>query len=135
MRYLLDTGIASDVIFRRGPSGRRVKEAMLAGHVIRIGSSVLAELLFGVENAADPEPNRAKVRRSLSRWRLWTFDEAAARQYGRIAAELKRRGRAMQQFDIANAAIALSLGNCVVVSKDGDLRAVPGLTVEDWSQG
>ena len=32
------------------------------------------------------------------------------------------------------AAIALTLGDCVVVSKDSDLRAVPGLTVEDWSQ-
>ena len=40
----------------------------------------------------------------------------------------------MQQIDIQIAAIAFALGNCVVVSKDGDLRAVPGLTVEDWSQ-
>ena len=39
----------------------------------------------------------------------------------------------MQVPDIQIAAIALSLGNCVVVSKDSDLRAVPGLAVEDWS--
>ncbi len=40
----------------------------------------------------------------------------------------------MQEFAIAIAAIAPSLGQCVVVSKDSDMRAVPGLTVEDWSQ-
>jgi tRNA(fMet)-specific endonuclease VapC len=39
----------------------------------------------------------------------------------------------MQQIDIQIAAIALSLGNCTVVSKDSDLAAVPGLEVENWS--
>ena len=40
----------------------------------------------------------------------------------------------MQVPDIQIAAIALAFGDCVVVSKDGDLSAVPGLTVEDWSR-
>jgi tRNA(fMet)-specific endonuclease VapC len=39
----------------------------------------------------------------------------------------------MQQIDIMVAAIALSLGNCTVVSKDTDLAAIPGLTVENWA--
>ena len=69
-----------------------------------------------------------------NKWTNWPFDREAALKYGWLAAELKRSGRAMQQLDIAIAAIALTLGNCVVVSKDSDLRAVPGLTVEDWSQ-
>lgn len=41
-------------------------------------------------------------------------------------------GRPMQQVDIQIAAIALALGNCTVVSGDSDLRAIPGLTIEDW---
>jgi tRNA(fMet)-specific endonuclease VapC len=39
----------------------------------------------------------------------------------------------MQQVDLMVAAIALSLGNCTVVSKDSDLFAVPGLDVENWA--
>jgi hypothetical protein len=31
------------------------------------------------------------------------------------------------------AGIAFTLGNCTVVTKDSDLAAVPGLTVENWS--
>ncbi len=31
------------------------------------------------------------------------------------------------------AAIARTLGDCVVISKDSDLVDVPGLSVEDWS--
>jgi tRNA(fMet)-specific endonuclease VapC len=39
----------------------------------------------------------------------------------------------MQQIDIMVAAVALSLGNCTVVSDDTDLLAVPGLSVENWA--
>ncbi len=39
----------------------------------------------------------------------------------------------MQVIDIQIAAIAWCLGNCTVVSKDGDLSAVPGLSVENWA--
>jgi tRNA(fMet)-specific endonuclease VapC len=38
----------------------------------------------------------------------------------------------MQQIDIQIAAIALSLGNCTVISTDSDLLAIPGLSVENW---
>jgi tRNA(fMet)-specific endonuclease VapC len=31
------------------------------------------------------------------------------------------------------AAIALTLGNCVVVTTDTDLAAVPGLRTENWT--
>ncbi len=39
----------------------------------------------------------------------------------------------MQDPNIQVAAIAMALGNAVVVTKDSDLRAVSGLDVEDWS--
>ena len=39
----------------------------------------------------------------------------------------------MQQIDIQIAAIAITLGNCTVVSTDSDLTAIPGLTVENWA--
>ena len=71
--------------------------------------------------------------RNLSRMTLLGFDRAAAIEFGRVYAELRRAGRMMQVPDLQIAAIALSLDNCVVVSKDSDLRAVPGLMVEDWS--
>jgi len=38
----------------------------------------------------------------------------------------------MQAMDLLIAAIALSLGNCTVVSADGDFDAVPGLRRENW---
>jgi tRNA(fMet)-specific endonuclease VapC len=46
---------------------------------------------------------------------------------------MKRAGRPIGQIDMLIAAIALSLGNTTVVSADGDLPIVPGLTVENWA--
>ena len=39
----------------------------------------------------------------------------------------------MQQIDIMVAAVALSLGNCTVVTADSDLTAVTELTIENWA--
>jgi tRNA(fMet)-specific endonuclease VapC len=46
---------------------------------------------------------------------------------------LQQAGRATQQVDIQIAAIALTLGNCTIVTSDSDLSAVPGLSVENWA--
>src|ERR1700679_1340457 len=40
-----------------------------------------------------------RLKRGLSQIRSWPFDRQAAREYGRLAAELKRRGRKMQVVD------------------------------------
>jgi tRNA(fMet)-specific endonuclease VapC len=94
---------------------------------------VVGELFAGIELSASREKNLARLIRSLNALFLWPFDRAAAEEYGRLFAALRRLGRPMQQIDIQIAAIALSLGNCTVVSKDTDLAAVPGLVVENWS--
>ena len=86
------------------------------------------------EDSQSPEHNLKMLQRHRPHFVVWPFEEQAAKEFGRVAAELIRRGRKMQQIDMQIAAIALSLGDCVVVSKDADLRAVPGLEVEDWSR-
>jgi tRNA(fMet)-specific endonuclease VapC len=63
---------------------------------------------------------------------VWPYTKEAAEQFGRVFAELRRIGRPMQQIDIMVAAVAFSLGNCVVVTSDTDLPAIPGLAVENW---
>jgi tRNA(fMet)-specific endonuclease VapC len=40
----------------------------------------------------------------------------------------------MQQVDIQIAAIALTPGNCTVITKDSDFAAITRLQVEDWTQ-
>jgi tRNA(fMet)-specific endonuclease VapC len=132
-RYLLDTGMMGDFINHRSGVDVRVRDARQRGD--RIGTCLpgVGELFFGIERSATRNRNLKRLRQALSRVVCWPFDRPAAEEYGRLAAELRRIGRPMQQIDIQIAAVALSLGNCTVVSADSDLAAVPGLTVENWA--
>ena len=56
----------------------------------------------------------------------------AAEEYGKIFAELRRAGRVIQQVDMQIAAIARTLPNCVLVSKDTDFSCVSGIKIENW---
>jgi tRNA(fMet)-specific endonuclease VapC len=132
-RFLLDTGIAGDFINNRGVVRQRALDEVRRGNRVGIGVPVLAELYFGVENSATRDRNLRLLRAALRYFTVWPFTNDAAEEYGRLAAELLRIGRPMQQIDIQIAAIALTLGNCTVVSSDSDLTAVPGLTVENWA--
>jgi len=69
----------------------------------------------------------------MGHFAIWPFDHIAAVEYGRLSAELRRRGRNMQQIDIQIAAIARCLADCTVISKDTDLGDVPGLLLENWA--
>lgn len=132
-RYLLDSGPAADCIFRRRGVFERVREARQRGAKVGIGTPVLGEVVGGVEASGTRDANWDTLTRGLATFVLWPFDEAAAWEYGRLYAELRRLGRPMQQIDIQIAAIARTLGDCTVVTTDSDLSAVPGLHTENWA--
>jgi tRNA(fMet)-specific endonuclease VapC len=132
-RYLLDTGIAQDFQDDRLGVRARVDAERKLGHRIGICVPVLGELWAGVEGSASRDLNHQRLRHALSRLVVWPYTSAAAAEYGRIFAELRRAGRVIQQIDIQIGAIARTLPNCVVVSKDSDLQAIPGLALENWA--
>ena len=133
-RYLLDTNMAGSLIEKRGKVPERIRAARRNGGRIGIGIPVLAELYYGVEYSSTREKNYQKLKKALTGLTIWPFDEEAAAEFGRLRAELRRLGRPMQVMDIMIAAITFSLGKCTVVSADGDLAAVPMLTVENWAK-
>jgi tRNA(fMet)-specific endonuclease VapC len=131
-RFLLDTGPAQDFNNDRNGIRRRVDAERRREHRIGIGTPVLGELWAGLGGSENRQRNLHRLHFGLSRLIIWPYNEEAAEEFGRIFNELKRIGRPMQQIDIQIAAIASALGNCTVVSGDGDLKAVPELSVEDW---
>jgi tRNA(fMet)-specific endonuclease VapC len=132
-KYLLDTGIAQDFVNRRHGVQERADEERHRGNRIGICVPVLGELWSGIEGSISRDRNAQRLRHALSRLIVWPYTDAAAEEFGRIFAELRRLGRPMQQIDIQVAAIAFTLDNTVVVTTDSDLAAVPRLTVENWA--
>ncbi len=108
-------------------------EARRRGAKVGICVPVLGEIVYGIEESARREATWEVVRHTIGQFVVWPYDREAAHAFGRIFAELKRIGRPMQQIDVQMAAIALTLGNCTVVTSDSDLSAIPGLAVENWA--
>jgi tRNA(fMet)-specific endonuclease VapC len=132
-RYLLDSNALNAFVDHRFPLTDRIREARMRGDRIGTCEPVVAEMFYGLEFSASKAENMVRLKRGLSQIRTWAFDRSAAMEYGRLAAELKRRGRNMQTVDMMIAAVAFSLGNTVVVSTDSDLSDIPGLAVENWA--
>lgn len=116
---------------------RRDISEKLRSHVqqgIRIGTRVpvLAEIAAGVEASTSRDRNMVALIAALQTISVWPFDQNCAFRYGRLFAELRRKGRPMQVVDMMVASVALSIGDCRVVTADSDLLAVEGLDVEVW---
>jgi tRNA(fMet)-specific endonuclease VapC len=131
-RFLLDTNSASHYINKRHGVWERARLEVTKGNPIGIGVPVLAELVAGIEHSNSRDRNLKALKAALPSLKLWPFDAAAAFEYGRIYAELARLGRPIGVVDMMVAAISFTVGKCTVVSTDADLRAMPGLNVEDW---
>ena len=105
---------------------------------VAIPQPVVAEIAFGIERLP-----RSKRRTSLqTRFDLvsaelpraeWT--DAVSQMFGRIKATFERRGTRIEDFDAAIAAHALALKATLVTANLDHMIRVPGLHVEDWSQG
>ncbi len=134
VRFLFDTNAVGDCIWGRRTIDRKISDARRQGHIVGTTPAVIAELLAGIESSVSRERNMLCFERGRSLFRLWPFTLEAAREYGRVFAELRRRGRPMQVVDMMIAATAMTLPNCVVVTCDSDLFAVPGLRVENWAE-
>jgi len=132
-RFLLDTGIAGCYIDRRHGVFERAQAETSRGNHVGIAHPVLGELSYRVEGGPNRDRNMQRLHLALAAWKLWPTTEAAAFEYGRIAAELRRLGCPIGQNDMMIAAVAMTLGNCTIVTTDTDFSAIPGLQIENWA--
>jgi tRNA(fMet)-specific endonuclease VapC len=132
-RFLLDTSIAGLYLARKQGVFERAESEIAKGNRVGIAGPVLAELAFRAEGSPHRERNLRTLRQALDVWKLWLADTNALFEYGRLAFALKSSGRPIGQNDIMIAAIALSVGDCTVVTTDSDLAAIPGLNIKNWA--
>jgi tRNA(fMet)-specific endonuclease VapC len=91
-----------------------------------------AELLHGVERAADPGVRQRRerfVEAIVGRFPLVEFGLEAARVYARLWAELAARGQMVGVHDLMVGATAISLGFGVATTDARDFGRIPGLKV------
>ena len=93
------------------------------------------ELHTGLAKCASPEREQAKVDLLLKTVIELSFDQAAARDAGRIRGLLESQGEMIGPYDILLAGQAMALKLTLVTANTSEFQRVPGLVVENWQVG
>jgi tRNA(fMet)-specific endonuclease VapC len=132
--YLLDTNHCIYLINGKYPEIARRLARQKTGSVA-LSSITTSELWYGVENSARREQNRAALAKFLLPLDVMPYDEDASQAYGKLRAFLEKSGRGVGSMDLLIAAHAVSLKGILVTHNLREFRNVPGLKLEDWTEG
>lgn len=132
MKYLLDTNVCIFLI-KRKPASVLARFQRLSPDDVGISSVTLAELRYGADKSERPQQNHAALDAFLVPLSVADFDSQAADCYGRIRADLERRGMPIGPLDTMIAAQSLVLGVALVTGNTSEFSRVSGLKVEDWT--
>jgi tRNA(fMet)-specific endonuclease VapC len=131
--YMLDTNICVFLIRRKTRVLlERLKKTPQDG--LMLSAITLAELEHGVENSAFPEKNAVALMDFLAIVSILTFDDKAAREYGKVKTDLKKQGTPIGPLDTLIAAHAKAVGATLVTNNTGEFSRVSGLRLEDWTK-
>ncbi len=133
MKYMLDTNICIYAI-KHKPDTVIKKFLSHNPDELCISAITYAELMYGVEKSMAVERNRVAMFLFLSPITILGFDGQAAEEYGRIKAELEKKGTPIGPIDTLIAGHAKSRGLILVTNNTREFSRVAGLTVEDWAR-
>lgn len=133
--YLFDTDTLSNIVRPRPSTALVDRWRHTAAEFLFTSAVNLAELLYGAKRS--PHPRREALLSVLASHVLpyvtvLPFDEAAARIYAPLRADLERQGMGLAIPDLMIAAVALSHDFTMVTANVAHFARVPGLRVENW---
>ena len=131
MTYLLDTNTCIRFLNPRSSAVPNHMAAVRQEEVV-ICQIVKAELYYGAYKSARRDANLALLAKFFNQFVSRPFDDASAAAYGRLRAELARRGTPIGPNDLMIAAIALAYDLTLVTHNTVEFARVPGLRLEDW---
>ena len=132
MRYMLDSNICIFIIKKKPQNVlAKLKECRQDG--LAISAITLAELEHGISKSAHQEKNRDSLTQFLSIVDILPFDSRAAFEYGKIHANLQKKGKLIGSLDMLIAGHAVSAGLIIVTNNVKGFERVEGLVIEDWT--
>ncbi|HIV25664.1 MAG TPA: type II toxin-antitoxin system VapC family toxin [Candidatus Scatomonas pullistercoris] len=133
MKYMLDINICIYAIKHKPPE---VIKNFLKHNPddICVSSITYGELMHGVEKSQAVERNRAAMILFLSSISILSFDSYAAEEYGKVRAELERKGTPIGPMDMLIAGHARSERLILITNNTREFFRVENLEVEDWTK-
>jgi tRNA(fMet)-specific endonuclease VapC len=136
VKYVLDTNVVSLLMKGDPIAVGRLKTVSRAD--VCLPQPVVAEIAYGLQRLSrskrkDALASRFELLKKEIRRVPWTDDVSEA--FGGIKSGLERKGERIEDFDAAVAAHALAQGSVLVTANLKHMARVPGLEIEDWSEG
>ena len=131
MRYMLDTNTCIAIIKKRPPELKKRLKRLSIGEV-GVSSVVIAELWYGIIQSYKRKHNEEALSEFLQYVTVSDWSAHAAPEYGRIRADLRKKGTPIGAMDLLIAAHALALNAVVVTANVKEFRRVSNLKVENW---
>ncbi len=134
MKYLLDTNICIYII-KKKPA--RVIEQFKINKPgdIAISSISISELNFGVKKSSEPEINKIALVEFLQPLIVMDYTKEDADSYGKIRAELEKKGTPIGAMDLLIASQAINRGLILVTNNESEFKRVKGIKIENWTRG
>jgi tRNA(fMet)-specific endonuclease VapC len=132
MKYLLDTNACVQCLRAKGNPLVKQRLGAHPSTDIVVCSIVVGELCYGAAKSQQPTTEQASVDAFIAPYLSLPFDDATARRYAELRAQLEAQGQIIADLDLMIAAIALVHGLIVVTHNTAHFSRVPGLVLEDW---
>ena len=131
MLYMLDTDTCSYIIRNRPEHIKKKLEEIEKKHTIGLSSVVVSELFYGAYKKGSQRLIRL-VESFVDYFEIYDYDLKAAVEYGRLRAELDRKGITIGAYDLQIAAHAISLNAVLVTNNLREFKKIKGLKAESW---
>ncbi len=131
--YLFDTDAITN-IFKKNPSEKFLKRISdLKRDDCYISSVTVAEIAYGAFKSTNPGYHLYNLKNLLiSSVSVIFFDQEAAYMYGKIRAELEKKGKIISEADMQIAAIAMANELKLITGNLRHFQNIDGLNIENW---
>jgi tRNA(fMet)-specific endonuclease VapC len=133
MKFMLDTNICIYIIKQKPVKVLKRFTQYSPGDIL-ISSITIAELRYGAEKSLHVQQNHDALSGFIVPLEFAAFDEKAADKYGKVMAQLEKKGQPIGSMDMLIGAHALSLGVTLVTNNTKEFKRIRGLKFENWTK-
>lgn len=128
---MLDTNICIYIIKNKPQSVKKKFQEFNIGQLC-ISTITVSELIYGAYKSQFVEKNLKAIESFLMPFEIVDYDYMASVEYGKIRANLERRGSIIGNMDMQIAGHALALDMILVTNNTKEFERVEGLTLDNW---
>jgi tRNA(fMet)-specific endonuclease VapC len=132
--FLLDTNHLSEAIRPVSRVRDRLQQSRLDGHVFGVCVPILCELEVGIQQTAEPDEYRQRLRELSRHIRIWPLERDLVPLFAEVVGVLRQRGRVLGQIDMLIAALCRHK-DLKLLTADRDFEALPEIRTENWMVG